>query len=128
MLFTVIAGRHIDANDKVYYKGDTVESNSNLCDLFANKFERNLQAEIDAGKATISAPAPESKKAPAKAKTSEKEDVTSEFPEAGPNDIRVEKNAKGYWVIDTDNENVKPSNKKALELEDVVPFIDSLLE
>ena len=127
MLFTVIMGRHIDANDKVYYKGDTVESNSNLVDLFTNKFERNLQAEIDADKASIPAAPLEGKKAAPKT-TSGMKDVSSEFPEAGPNNIRVEKNVKGYWVIDTDNENEKPSNKKALELEDVVPFIDSLLE
>jgi hypothetical protein len=127
MLFKVLAGRHIDENDMVYYKGDTVESNVNLCDLFANKFERNLQAEIDAERASIPVPAAPAKSAK-KVKTPEKEDVSSEFPEAGPNNIRVEKDAKGYWVIDTDNKNTKPSNKKALELEDVVPFIDSLLE
>lgn len=138
MLFTVLAGRHVDINNVVYYKGDTVESSANLCDLFANKFERNLQAEIEAERASLSAPAEPAKKetkvtskpkaAPAKAKTPEKEDVTSEFPEAGPNNIRVEKDEKGYWVVDMDDGNTKPSNKKALELEDVVPFIDSLLE
>jgi len=132
MLFKVKSGRHIDENNKVYFQGDTVESNSNLCDLFVNKFERDLQAEIDAGKATISASAPKSDSSEkgtkvAKKGSKEVEDVSSDFPEAEPNNIKVVKNAKGYWVIDQDNDNNKPSNKKALELEDVVPFIDSLL-
>jgi len=132
MLFKVKSGRHIDENNKVYFQGDTVESNSNLCDLFVNKFERDLQAEIDAGKATISASAPKSDSSEkgtkvAKKGSKEVEDVSSDFPEAEPNNIKVVKNTKGYWVIDQDNDNNKPSNKKALELEDVVPFIDSLL-
>ena len=135
MLFKVKGGRHIDENNKVYFQGDTVESNSNLCDLFVNKFERDLQAEIDAGKATISASAPKSDSSEkgtkvvniAKKDSKAVEDVSSDFPEAEPNNIKVVKNSKGYWVIDQDNGNKKPSNKKALELEDVVPFIDSLL-
>jgi hypothetical protein len=119
MFFKLLAGRHKE-NGKTYSKGDVVESAFNLVELFPNTFERDVEKELSRPQ-TVAAPTP-----PVQANDFG-EDVTADFPDAGPNGFFVYKRAKGFVVVDGDNPDT-PVNKKPIKLEEVVPLIDSFFE
>jgi len=115
MFFKILGGRHSEAG-KDYAKGDIVESNLNLIELFPNKFVR---VEKQGSKSKT--------KAPAKPKNPFGKDVTKEFPDAGVNGFKVYQNKDGYTLVDTDTPD-KPCNDKPLDVMEVIPLMDTFFE
>lgn len=133
----------------IYNAGDIIESATDLCRVFVNKFTKvDFQAPAaapapvqEAPQNDVAAPeapeaAPEAMEAPqappkaspapsskAPAGPDKGEDVTDKFPKALEEDFKVFRTAKNeYWIYDNDAPEVR-LNSKSLKRADVNKFI-----
>jgi len=137
MLFKLKRGKHCQRDNKVYKKGDTVESSLDLVTVFGKaKFERDYEAEKKIGiAAVISKPniSPPVDKVEDKGEGKSKsvlspfgKDVTSEFPAAEKIEVSVFEKSRWYTVVDEADDSVL--NKKSLRRKEVEPFLNQYLE
>jgi len=142
MIFKLKKGTHLQ-RDKVYKKGDRVESLRDLVAIFSKeKFERDYEAEQRAG---IDAVAVDSKPAipPPVDKGADKiekspplpepkfesvhgKNVTSEFPTAEEIEVEVFEKLKWYTIVDLADGEIL--NKKKLRRKDVQSFLEQYLD
>lgn len=142
--FEVLEGKHVQ-NGRIFQKGDIVESKSDLCATWKNKFcEVNTSARSSVGKAvpnTASPPAQSAvdadetdKEKKAKGKKVEEEseviegtDVTDQFTSAVEQDFKVYKNQGAYFIYNNDDLS-KPFNENGVKKADVEKTIKEAID
>jgi len=145
MKYRLKGGSHVQ-NNKIYHKGDIIDTSFDLCQLFRGKFEKVYEEVTDTGveipnlraRPNISPPplADEGKEAATSEPSSDTgdvsdesqygKDVTKDFPVAEELDVQVFEKSKWYTVIDTDDNKVL--NEKKLRKKEVKTFLDELSE
>lgn len=149
-LYKLKGGQHNHSDGKTYKKGDLVESEANLAEIFTNKFERIYETEeapsvgtsfpsvkVSSAKSKVTivdlpADSKEEDEEEFKEEDEEKEivdrgkEVTKNFPVAVDQDLKVFKKGRLYFVYDMDP--AVPITEEGLTKAKVKKFIEDYLE
>lgn len=141
--YEVLAGKHGDANGRIYHKGDVVESDKDLTKAFKNKF-RLVESPKVPSKPAVPVPVavptlepavePEAAPSVVEAKTKEVNgqeepvrklgmDVTEDFPTAVDKGVGVYQKGVKFYVS---RDGVEALNPKPLKPTEVARFIASI--
>lgn len=138
MNFKLLGGQHVDANGKLYKRGDVVPAHSDLAGTFPGKFERlgvvSLSGSAQPSKLMATAIAKENQPVSEpvvaeleKPKKDFGEDVTKLFPAAQEAALLVFRKGRDYSVVDPDEAGLA-MNDKPLKRGGVKGFIAQFIE